>query len=294
MLTRGQTQANLSGFTALALSPTDSPVFWTCGFIILWFTVVYIMASLHHRWITYTTPSSKPHENNKYWATLIVMSGIHSIVVVVCVLPCLVLLMQVPNEVRFICSSDTSFCRVDPDRLPENFRHHAWVFQAIPFVSLICLAWLTMDIFVSTYHGLLTPDFLCHHVAFLLAGGLARMHCLAPFMVAVILSVEITTPLLNVVVFFRHRETNVPIAFFAFAFALLFFVFRICLLPFGVLQFLQSSKVMLPSSVSWLEAHLLSLALVAGVGLQYYWFPKILLTMVAKLTGKNEATGPEY
>merc|ERR1719220_2306939 len=85
-------------------------------------------------------------------------------------------------------------------------------------------------------HGFATPDYIAHHVGFIVAGGFLRAHCFLYYEALILLSMEVSTPFLNVFLVLRHRgDKYQPAAkVCGMSFLLTYVFFRLILNVYGV------------------------------------------------------------
>merc|ERR1719517_73132 len=73
-------------------------------------------------------------------------------------------------------------------------------------------------------HGFASVDYIFHHVCFIIAGLIIRSSCMLPFNAAVMMAMEITTPLLNFGLLYRHRGLSICAAAVSGSFFLFFYI----------------------------------------------------------------------
>eukprot|EP00435_Cladocopium_sp_Y103_P071173 s325_g36.t3 len=135
------------------------------------------------------------------------------------------------------------------------------------------------DLVVLSLHGMATVDYVVHHVAFISAGLILRGNCMLPFNAAVLMAMEVSTPFLNWVTFFRHRgeQYQSQVIGAGVMFFLTFLVFRLGLNIYGTILLVvdQARGLAMPERVPMWQQVLVILAILAGVVVQLYWLPRI-------------------
>lgn len=250
--------------------------------IVLWTTLFYLIAGTYSYWGKRFGESTKPHENNRYWAARVFWGTIHSAVVSTIAVWALVQWIGAPTSAQFTSSSHLDTCRADQDGT-EQWNN---VGQATAVVGLLFTAFTLVDIVLSWFHGLITWDYLVHHTAFLLAGLIIRGQCILPFNASVLLSMEISTPFLNLLTFFRNRgERWTPLLVVCGAtFFVLYVIFRLLLNTYAtILLWVRAQESdTFPGRMPAYQVYFLLIAITVGYAVQIYWFPRI-----AQMFGAN-------
>lgn len=243
---------------------------------VLWITLFYAMVLTYGYWAKSFGSSEKAHENCPYWSSRHFLGIIHAIVVSSVALWCLVQLWSAPNDVKFGSSSHLATCKAESD---TAFADWESVGEAIAVAGLAFTTFTFTDILISFTHGLLAVDHFVHHVAFVLAGLVIRGQCILPFNAALLLSMEVSTPFLNCLLFFRHRGDRwKPLLVICGAsFFVSYVVFRLFLNTYGtgLLWSKTHGNDAFPGRVPEVQVYFLLLALTIGACVQLYWFPAV-------------------
>lgn len=256
-----------------------SAALWT----LMWVCMFYALCASQPWWTRGLTPSTKPHEDDRYWRARNVLGIIHALLVTGLGLPALVRLVGAPEYAQFASTDHTAYCQThETDTLP-------WELSG-KMVALAGLAFTTFtlaDMFVSVRHGLLGLDFVIHHVAFFAAGSIIRSYCILPFNAAVLITMEVSTPFLNYMTFVRHRGDGyrLRVAVTGALFVLTFLLSRIVLNIYGTVMLLQMQVrgLAIPPKVPLWQAWFLVVAVTTGALVQVYWLPGILAMFCSRL-----------
>jgi len=205
------------------------------------------------------------------------IGAIHALFIALLTVPAFVFLMTKPNAWKFASSRHLNFCSVDESTNVPGIEGSQLILQAVAVAGLAFTAFTVADVGISILHRLATWDFIVHHVAFISAGLMIRSHCMLPFNAAILLAMEVSTPFLNYLLFFRHRgetyesvvKTN------GVVFVLLYVVFRLGFNSYGFIVLCVNKFNAVPSGVADWEVWFLLVAIGAGVAVQIFWLPLI-------------------
>lgn len=254
-------------------------LFWSAaGWTLMWLVLFYVFCVSFPHWSKMVEPSSKEHENDRYWSSRELFGLVHAMIISALSLPPLFLFLFDSNErVKFASSPHVGTCKVD--RRDVDLLDWELTTQAISLAGLAFTTFTLADLVVLSLHGMATVDYTVHHVAFISAGLILRGNCMLPFNAAVLMAMEVSTPFLNWVTFFRHRgeqyESQVIGA--GVMFFLTFLVFRLGLNIYGTILLVvdQARGLAMPERVPMWQQVLVILAIIAGVVVQLYWLPRI-------------------
>jgi len=250
------------------------------GLMAFWTLLFYALVWTERRWAGSFPDSSKSHENNRYWSARNLIGIVHAVLIAAITVPAFLALASAPDSVRFASTQHLAVCKMSDDLLPEGGELAIFTGEAVAFAGLAFTAFTSADIVISVAHGLATPDYVAHHVAFITAGLIIRSHCMLPYNAAILLAMEASTPFLNFMLFFRHRgsayKSTVSVA--GEAFVLLFVVFRLGINTYGAILLLLNRSTAMPPTVPQWQVWFLLLAVAAGAGVQFFWFPAIART----------------
>lgn len=253
------------------------------GWTVFWTVLFYILAFTSDYWMRGIPLSSKAHENDRYWCARNLIGAIHAALVALLTVPVYLILCNYSEDLRFATSRHLATCsaKITDTILPEGREaEFSLIFQCVAMAGLIFTAFTLADVFISIFHGLATFDFIAHHVAFITAGLIIRGHCMLPFNAAILLAMEISTPSLNYVLFFRNRGETYKSAVTVNGILFVFFyiIFRLGINVYGcVLLWMRRESAMKEGIAEW-EAWFLLIAVTAGVAVQLFWFPGIMRT----------------
>lgn len=272
------------------------------GWTALWLALYYFFCITHPYWSKLVAPSSKAHENDRYWCSRDLFGLVHALIISALSLPPLFFfLFEGNNSVKFASSPHLGTCKVDRLLDPKLVDWEVTM-QAISLAGLAFTTFTLADLVVLLVHGLATADYVAHHLAFLFAGFILRGNCMLPFNAAILMCMEVSTPFLNWVTFFRHRgekyQTQVIIAGVCFFFT--FLVFRLGLNLYGtVLLVVEEARgLAIPERVPTWQEVVVILAIIAGALVQLYWLPRIWQVFGVRIwrlltTGSVDVSGDE-
>lgn len=254
----------------------------------IWFLLFQILAQMSTRWLRELPPSSKEHENEKYWFARNVIGIIHAVLVALICVPAAIWLAGRDSSLQFASSRHLPTCK--PDEMMSGVEPMATFFlQTVAFAGLAFTTFTAADLFISIIHGQATADYVVHHVVFILAGLILRGNCMLPYSAAILLAMEASTPFLNLFLLLRHRgpayQTLVKVN--AFIFVTLFVVFRLVLNTYGIILLWSQPSFGVPSRVPKWEAYFLASAIVCGAIVQFLWFPGIARIFLAKYVARS-------
>mmetsp|Transcript_72372 Transcript_72372/g.114741 ORF Transcript_72372/g.114741 Transcript_72372/m.114741 type:complete len:311 (-) Transcript_72372:108-1040(-) len=247
-------------------------LFWSAaGWTLMWLALFYVFCVSFPHWSKMVEPSSKEHENDRYWSSRELFGLVHAMIISALSLPPLFLFLFDSDErVKFASSPHLATCKVD--RRDVDLLDWELTMQAISLAGLAFTTFTLADLVVLSLHGMATLDYIVHHVAFVSAGLILRGNCMLPFNAAVLMAMEVSTPFLNWVTFFRHRgeqyENQVIGA--GVMFFLTFLVFRLGLNIYGTVLLVldQARGLAMPERVPMWQQVLVILAIIAGVVVQ--------------------------
>jgi len=251
---------------------------WT----VMWTLLFYLLSYTWPQWGSRIQQSTKAHENGRYWSARNVIGVIHAVFIAALTVPSYIALSGGGDYIRFGYTGHLATCAVGPDHPLPPALIQPWEFmvQAVALAGLAFTSFTCADICICLLHGLSSADYIVHHIAFISAGLLIRGHCMLPFNAAILMAMEASTPFLNFVLFFRHRgpRYGVAVQVSGIIFVILFIVVRLGLNTYGaVILWLHRDTAMPPTVPKW-QAWLLIAAVVAGAGVQFFWFPQIVKT----------------
>lgn len=238
--------------------------------------------------------STKEHENDKYWCARNLIGAIHALLIAVITVPVyfFMVLGGVPQSDWFAYSTSLDTCA--PGTEFPGALENPLLYTAIAFAGLAFTTFTLADVFISVLHRLASVDYIVHHLAFITAGAIIRGNCMLPLNAAILLGMEVSTPSLNYLLFFRHRGDAYESAVTrnGVVFVLLYVIFRLGLNTYGfVILVLNREKAMPPSVVPRWQAWFLLVAVGAGVAVQLFWFPGIARTFGKGLKGLLKRSG---
>lgn len=255
-----------TGWTVLILQATLWLVFW----FVLFYTVSYCWPLLKVK------ESSYPHENNPYWCAKNVTVSLMSAAVGVVAVVAQILLMHESSYIQFGSSNNLAFCAVD-STAGADLQQYQWSAELVAMAGLAFTTYTLSDIIISLVHGLAELDYIVHHMAFVCAGAIIRSNCMLPLNASILLAMEISTPCLNWVLIFRHREgysNSTMVA--SILFTVSFLVTRVGFNTYGaIILWVYREKTMPPTVPLW-TAWSLIFALSVGVAIQFFWLPPII------------------
>lgn len=245
-----------------------SAAMWVC----IWVVLFYCLSNTYLRWSSAVAPSTKPHENNKFYCARNILGIIHATVVGIPSFVVLLVYFGSSPKAKFAVSDHVATCSL------PGFAEYDAMQQTTALAGLMFTTFTLADLIVGSIHGLNTWDYIWHHISFIGAGVLFRGNCMLPFNGAALLAMEVSTPFLNWMIFFRHRgasyKTHVVVS--GVLFLLTYIVFRIIINIYATLVliiFVVGNGG--PENVPRWQTHLLIVAVVSGAILQLFWLPKI-------------------
>jgi len=147
-------------------------------------------------------------------------------------------------------------------------------------MGMIFAAYLACDLVLGIVHRLHSQGNAIHHVVFLIFAYLLARICCIQLISATMAMMELSTPFLNYYSFWKHRlgKKNVTVRLAMATFAILFLIFRI-IVVFIVLghftRHLVRGTVTFNNTPLWIVSFVY-LGIWAALGLQMFWFTKIL------------------
>lgn len=255
---------------------------WTCLF--------YALAASYQRWSLLVAPSSKEHENNAYWCARNAIGVLHSILISALSVPAFVAIAGASQEVKFGHSDHVVECKL----AGEVGSHIQFGYWAVAKAGMAFTTFTMSDLVVSIVHysslRFTLVDFF-HHAVFITAGVIIRRHCMVPFIAAILLSMETSTPFLSYAMFFRHRGDDYrdSVGAAGFTFFALFIIFRIIINGYGTVVFWHHTinGDAMPSTVERWEECVLLFAVTAGFVVQLVWLPAIWKTARNFIAGSS-------
>lgn len=266
---------------------------WAGTWTACWTALFYVISGTHPYWIKYCGESSKRHENERYWCTRNVIGIIHALLISILSVPAMVYYMSAPQEVLYRSSQNILSCVS-----PAEDEQEVYISLQLARCGLAFTTFTLSDLIVSSIHKLATWDFIFHHVAFIACGLIIRENCILPGISSALMAMEVSTPFLNVMLLLRNREDR--FIFLTSICGILFFftytIFRIFINGYATFvvqrkaipQLLGSGTggvAVAPERVPAWQLWFLVVALGAGAGLQFFWYPSIFKTFVKGIGG---------
>merc|ERR1712032_1148926 len=211
--------------------------------------------------------------------------------------PSFFVLLPQSDDIRYPWCTNFAFCSP-----PEDDALHlplARVYEAIAQAGLAFTCFTLIDLVISIRHNLADWDYYVHHAAFVVCGVLIRGNCMLPFNAAALMAMEVSTPFLNYMLYFRHRGDEYAFSrtWTGIAFFLLFVVFRLGLNTYATFALWQRRDTVAPPYVNRWVFNFLLVALITGAAVQFFWFPQIANIFLGKLLdivrGAPEAGNPQ-
>mmetsp|Transcript_46278 Transcript_46278/g.85008 ORF Transcript_46278/g.85008 Transcript_46278/m.85008 type:complete len:247 (+) Transcript_46278:228-968(+) len=220
-------------------------------------------------WMSRYPRSPKNHENERYWCTRQMTGLLHAVIVSLLALPTLFYLIFAPRHQRYEIAHDLTWCSGSPDQEIFNI--------LVAAAGLAFTTFTVSDLVVCSIHGLMTPDYVVHHVVFITAGCIIRGNCMLPFQSSVLMAMEVSTPFLNYLQLIRNRGAafEKPLRINGILFMLSFVVFRLILNTYGAIDLLFNIAYAMREAPAW-QGWFLVVAITVGMLLQFYWFKPIL------------------
>lgn len=246
-------------------------VAWTVG----WTALFYVAVWTQPRWIARYPKSTKEHENDPYWCTRQIVGILHAVVVCIGCIPALCNKIFQGPERRFRVSHNVFLC--DSSGLSLDSQADAPYNMGVAMVGMAFTTFTISDLFFLFFHVGITWDYLFHHLAFIACGVIIRYNCCIPLQAAILLSMEVSTPFLNYMMFVRNRGDSFDqtIKVCGILFMISFVIFRLILNPYGAIDLIINREYALREVPAW-EGWFLIVALTAGAILQIYWAKPIV------------------
>eukprot|EP00440_Ansanella_granifera_P009694 gb/GFBE01010505.1/.p1 GENE.gb/GFBE01010505.1/~~gb/GFBE01010505.1/.p1 ORF type:complete len:335 (+),score=68.22 gb/GFBE01010505.1/:1-1005(+) len=254
--------------------------------VLIWVALFYILSISYPQWGRQVGSSTKPHENDRYWCARNVLGIVHALFISAISLPALwLLLFQADSTVQLATTTHLGHCKVD-ERDTELLPWETTL-QAVAVAGLAFTTFTLADIFISLAHGLATADYIVHHIAFVIAGVIIRGNCMLPLNAAILMAMEVSTPFLNWLMFFRHRGEHykLQVMVAGSSFFATFLLFRVVLNTYGTVLLLhdQAQGLAVPAKVPAWQSNFLVVAVTAGALVQMWWLPGICRQFGSKL-----------
>lgn len=220
--------------------------------------------------------SSKPHENNEFIIAQMLNAMVKSIVV----------------------SSSANYLLIHEWNASDEAK-----FGCIPLghtAGLLFGSYEAMDLVTGGLHGLMDAGLVVHHVLHISIGFIMFHNCGPDFLAACLMSQETTGFCYNLFLLGRYRYSEdtvkgVVTQASKYIFVTFFAIFRIGIGTYGAFSFLTTYSEQLVNNsrrpfASW-QAHILAVAVSAGVVMQIYFFSTILaMVHREKIKKKKNAT----
>lgn len=257
---------------------------WTLGWLALFYFVSWLWPILE------VAPSTKTHENDRFWCARNVIGIIHAILVGGISFITMVLLFAEDSNYQFGGSNHLAQCDLDKAADPA-LRGMAFIAPAVALAGIAFITFTIADVFISMIHGFAELEFLLHHAAFIYAGVIIRTHCMLPLNASILLAMEVSTPFLNWICLFRHRDGyNHSVVACGIFFVALFILTRIILNIYGAVIFWVFRQSTMPPDVPSWQCWTLILAVTVGAAVQVFWLGPIL-NMFSKEVNKLLVSG---
>jgi len=228
--------------------------------------------------------STKSHENDRYYCARNILGIVHAVLVGFPCMVCLFAFIDEPWRIQYTTATagHIDACAASPPM--EEWNTSA---QVMALAGLAFTTFTTADAIISGIHGLLTIEYAIHHAAFIGCGVIIRTNCMLPFTAAALLSMEVSTPFLNYLIFFRHRGDKYKrgVIVSGLLFLVTYFLFRIIFNMYATVELIvvASYGMALPQSVPVWQGYFLIAAVCVGASLQLFWLPGIWRSMGGKL-----------
>jgi hypothetical protein len=200
-------------------------------------------------------------------------------------------LFMADDQIRFISTHNVEWCIPDEKESVYSLLQETNlldVMTQIAFVGLMFTVYTAVDLFVALIHGLAGIEYIIHHMAFIVAGILLRSNCMLPFNAAILISMEISNLPLNYMCFFRHREGfDQSVKISSVLFVISFFAFRILFNTYGAVFLLWHEDQATPVWVPAWQQYFLTIAIVVGAILQFWWGRKVIQSMIKAYGGTD-------
>eukprot|EP00913_Durusdinium_trenchii_P031926 g29901.t1 len=130
------------------------------GWTALWLALYYFFCITHPYWSKLVAPSSKAHENDRYWCSRDLFGLVHALIISALSLPPLFFfLFEGNNSVKFASSPHLGTCKVDRLLDPKLVDWEVTM-QAISLAGLAFTTFTLADLVVLLVHGLATADYV--------------------------------------------------------------------------------------------------------------------------------------
>lgn len=245
--------------------------------LVLWTALFYSLVATASVWLPRLPLSSKEHENGKHWNAMQAGSFVHSVFISALSVPALFILATASSDAQYPPSEGLQpWCTLPGG--PGDIADYQDVYYALATAGLAFTMHIVSDLFTSVAHGIATAPQIIHHTAFIVAGLIIRMHCALPFNSAVLMSMEASTPFLNVLMVLRNRgdQYTRAVRIASYFFIALFVVFRLVLNTYGLVILWINHETILPPEIPGWQAVFLLVAITAGALIQYFFFAQIL------------------
>lgn len=245
--------------------------------LVLWTTLFYILVATESMWLRRLPLSSKEHENGKHWNAMQAGSFVHSVFISALSVPALFILATASSQAQYSPGEGLQpWCSLFDG--PGALVDYQDVYYALATAGLAFTMHIVSDLLTSVAHGIATAPQIIHHTAFIVVGLIIRMHCALPFNSAVLMSMEASTPFLNVLMVFRNRgdQYSRAVRIASYFFLALFVVFRLVLNTYGLVILWIHRETILPPDIPGWQAVFLLVAITAGALIQYFFFAQIV------------------
>lgn len=245
--------------------------------VLLWFVMFYFLSWTYPKWSRVFAPSTKPHENNRFHCARNILGIVHATIVGLTSFIVLLVYVGAPPSAKFSNTDNIATCL--PSSSDSGAEGYGNTQQTIALVGLMFTTFTVADLIVGFIHRMITLDYVVHHISFIAAGVLIRGNCVLPFNAAALMSMEVSTPFLNWMIFLRHRGNSYKsqVVISGVLFLVTYLVFRVilnCYATAVLFVFVIRGNEMPKTMASW-QAHLLLVAVGMGAFVQVYWLPKI-------------------
>eukprot|EP00812_Abedinium_dasypus_P005333 NODE_1668_length_1088_cov_331.086157.p1 GENE.NODE_1668_length_1088_cov_331.086157~~NODE_1668_length_1088_cov_331.086157.p1 ORF type:complete len:313 (-),score=58.73 NODE_1668_length_1088_cov_331.086157:74-1012(-) len=253
------------------------------GVFVFYTLIFYAAAWANPCWARHFVDSSKPHENERYWNARFIMNLFQSVPVSAVCIPLVFELLPASPHVQFAAVDTIGFCAVSHKTSDTEL----WPWRAEAYVvgaaGLVFTTFTFVDLVLMTLHRLARLDEVVHHIAFIFAGVLIRTNCMLPLNAALLMAMEVSTPFLNYVLFFRHRGDRYAtcLSVSGAIFLVLYVVFRLGLNLYGTVLLWLNIQYALHRVPDW-QGWGLAVAITIGSVLQFVWFPGIWRIAVSR------------
>jgi len=230
------------------------------GWIALWLVLFYGLSYTEFLWIRLLPASTRGNLSSRYISARNILGIGHALFVTCLALP---IFLSLPERMWFATSNHLATCAY-PDG-PES----------IATAGMAFTAFTAADIFISVVHGPITLDYMAHHLIFLVAGLIMRGNCMLPFNAAILLSMEASTPFLNLLLLVRHRTATWLPKLAGVLFTICFVFFRLFLNVYGIAILWKHRGTALPPTLPIWQGWILLSVVGAGAAVQFFWLPTV-------------------